>query len=85
MEARARLADLLSRVPPTAPRTALPRPAAKIEVANLSLIPPGQSAPTLRGLSFSLQPGQALGVIGPSGAGKSTLARALTGYLPPPR
>jgi ATP-binding cassette subfamily C protein len=83
MEARARLADLLSRVPPTAPRTALPRPAAKIEVANISLIPPGQSAPTLRGLSFTLQPGQALGVIGPSGAGKSTLARALTGLWHP--
>lgn len=83
LEARARLADLLSRVPQTAPRTALPRPAAKIEVANLTLIPPGQSAPTLRGLSFSLQPGQALGVIGPSGAGKSTLARALTGLWPP--
>ncbi|MBA4351719.1 MAG: type I secretion system permease/ATPase [Rhodobacter sp.] len=81
--ARARLAELLSRVPQTAPRTALPRPAAKIEVANLTLIPPGQSAPTLRGLSFSLQPGQALGVIGPSGAGKSTLARALTGLWPP--
>ena len=83
LEARARLADLLSRVPPTAPRTALPRPAARIEVANLTLIPPGQSVPTLRGLSFTLQPGQALGVIGPSGAGKSTLARALTGLWPP--
>ncbi len=78
LEARARLADLLSRVPQTAPRTSLPRPAARIEVANLTLVPPGQSAPTLRGLSFTLQPGQALGVIGPSGAGKSTLARALT-------
>ena len=83
MEARTRLADLLSRVPPPAPRTALPRPAAKVEVANLTTVPPGQSVPTLRGLSFTLQPGQALGVIGPSGAGKSTLARALTGLWHP--
>lgn len=83
LEARTRLADLLAAIPPTAPRTVLPRPAARIEVANLTLAPPGQSAPTLRGLSFALQPGQALGVIGPSGAGKSTLARALTGlWLP---
>jgi ATP-binding cassette subfamily C protein len=82
-EARHRLAELLSRVPAPQPRTALPRPAARIEVTNLSLIPPGQTAPTLRGLSFTLQPGQALGVIGPSGAGKSTLARALTGLWPP--
>ncbi len=82
-EARARLADLLSRVPPPRPRTALPRPAARLEVTNLTLVPPGQSVPTLRGLSFTLQPGQALGVIGPSGAGKSTLARALTGLWQP--
>lgn len=82
-EARTRLADLLSRVPPPLPRTALPRPAARIEVTNLSVIPPGQTVPTLRGLSFTLQPGQALGVIGPSGAGKSTLARALTGLWHP--
>ena len=52
-------------------------------MSGLTIIPPGQTAPTLRGLSFSLQPGQALGVIGPSGAGKSTLARALTGLWPP--
>jgi len=30
-------------------------------------------------VAFSLEPGQALGVIGPSGSGKSTLARALVG------
>lgn len=83
VEARNRLTELLTRVPPAAPRTALPRPAAKIEVSNLTVIPPGQSVPTLRGLSFALQPGQALGVIGPSGAGKSTLARALTGLWRP--
>lgn len=82
-EARARLSELLTRIPAPAPRTALPRPAARIEVSGLTIIPPGQSAPTLRGLSFSLQPGQALGVIGPSGAGKSTLARALTGLWHP--
>ena len=34
-------------------------------------------------VSFSLAPGQALGVIGSSGAGKSTLARAITGVWRP--
>jgi ATP-binding cassette subfamily C protein len=33
----------------------------------------------LHDLSFSLRPGDVLGVIGPSGSGKSTLARALCG------
>jgi ATP-binding cassette subfamily C protein len=37
----------------------------------------------VRGLSFKLPAGQALGVIGPSGSGKSSLARALTGVWRP--
>ncbi len=65
------------------PRTPLPRPAARLEVANLTVVPAGARAPRLRGVSMALQPGQALGVIGASGAGKSTLARALIGAWPP--
>ncbi|MFN7001587.1 MAG: ATP-binding cassette domain-containing protein, partial [Elioraea tepidiphila] len=61
----------------------LPRPRAAVEVRDLVVQPEGAPRPVLRGLRFSLQPGQALGVIGPSGAGKSALARALTGALPP--
>ena len=82
-QAQARLEGLLSRVPPEQPRTALPRPAAKLEVRNLVLGVPGEARPVLRGVSFTLQPGQALGVIGPSGSGKSSLARALIGVWPP--
>jgi ATP-binding cassette subfamily C protein len=82
-EGRARLVALLSAVPPEQPRTELPRPAARLDVASLSVAPPGTATPALRGLSFALQPGQAVGVIGPSGAGKSTLARALTGVWRP--
>ncbi|UXU75075.1 MULTISPECIES: type I secretion system permease/ATPase [unclassified Paracoccus (in: a-proteobacteria)] len=77
-----RLAELLSRRPPVAPRTPLPRPAARLEVRNLTVVPPGQGTATLRGISFDLTPGQAMGVIGPSGAGKSTLARALIAAWP---
>lgn len=77
-----RLTGLLSRRPPVAPRTPLPRPEARLEVNQLSVVPPGQNVPTLRGVSFAMNPGQALGVIGPSGSGKSTLARALIGAWP---
>lgn len=78
-----RLGGLLTRRPPQAQRTPLPRPAARLDVTNLTVVPPGQTVPTLRGVSFNLGPGQALGVIGPSGAGKSTLARALIGAWAP--
>lgn len=64
------------------PKTPLPRPEARLDVSGLVVIPPGSQEPTLRGVSFSLSPGQALGVIGQSGSGKSTLARALVGVWP---
>ncbi|MDR2076930.1 MAG: ABC transporter ATP-binding protein [Desulfovibrio sp.] len=35
------------------------------------------------GLSFSLQPGQIVGLIGPNGAGKTTLFNCIAGYSPP--
>ncbi|XP_027391709.1 multidrug resistance-associated protein 4-like, partial [Bos indicus x Bos taurus] len=39
--------------------------------------------PTLRGLSFTVRPGELLAVVGPVGAGKSSLLRAVLGELPP--
>ncbi|MFN3969767.1 MAG: type I secretion system permease/ATPase [Gemmobacter sp.] len=78
-----RLSVLLSVQPPEPARTALPRPRAALDVAALSVVPPGEAQAVLRGVSFRLEPGQALGVIGPSGSGKSTLARAITGVWRP--
>jgi ATP-binding cassette subfamily C protein len=43
----------------------------------------GQDVPIIKGISFSLAPGEVLGVIGPSAAGKSTLARLLVGIVKP--
>ena len=37
---------------------------------------------TLKGLSFTVEKGEFLGIIGPSGAGKTTLCYALTGIIP---
>lgn len=61
----------------------LPAPQSQLQVEALVVAPPGQREAILRGVSFNLERGDALGVIGPSGSGKSTLARALVGVWQP--
>ncbi|WP_305969210.1 MULTISPECIES: type I secretion system permease/ATPase [unclassified Mameliella] len=77
------LAQLLTEVPEAGKPTALPKPKAKLDVQQLTVVAPGEQQAALRLVSFNVGPGQACGVIGPSGAGKSTLARALTGVWRP--
>jgi ATP-binding cassette subfamily C protein len=55
----------------------------RLAVSRMSFVPPGQSRPVLRDLTFALEPGTMLGIIGASGAGKSSLARLLVGLYPP--
>lgn len=43
---------------------------------------PTAQAPILKGINFSLNPGEVLAVVGPSGSGKTTLARLLIGVWP---
>ncbi len=77
------LTELLSQTPPPAKVMSLPRPKGALSARNLVIASPGDDKAILRGVAFSLSPGEAMGVIGPSGAGKSTLARALVGVWPP--
>ena len=37
----------------------------------------------VKGISFSVQPGEILGLVGPNGAGKTTTLRCISGILPP--
>lgn len=68
--------------PKSAPDIRLPRPKGSLAVSGLYLNVPGESQPILANLAFTLEAGDAVGIIGPSGAGKSTLARALAGVWP---
>ncbi|WP_375687326.1 type I secretion system permease/ATPase [Pseudooceanicola sp. LIPI14-2-Ac024] len=73
------LSRLLSEAPEAPPPMALPRPTGHLSVTGLRADRPLGGQALLDGVSFALQPGQALGIIGPSGSGKSTLCRAISG------
>lgn len=84
-KARERLTQMLKSVPPAPNRMPLPVPRGKLDVEQLYIQLPGVEKPLLNGISFSVGPGEGIGVIGPTGAGKSTLARALVGIQAPTR
>ncbi len=77
-----RLSGLLEENPVREAGMALPKPAGKVSVENVMAGPPGSKIATIKGLSFTIAPGEVLGIIGPSGSGKSTLARLLVGVWP---
>ncbi len=64
-------------------RTPLPAPEGRLQADNLAAAAPGGRALGVQGVSFSVQPGEIIGIIGPSGAGKTTLARVLANATPP--
>jgi ATP-binding cassette subfamily C protein RsaD len=63
-------------------RMPLPAPTGKVSVEMAAFVPPGGREPTMRGASFQIEAGTAVGVVGPSAAGKSTLLRGLVGVWP---
>lgn len=73
----ARLNQLLEAFPNQPPRMALPAPQGKLDVAHLTVVPPGSRVPVLHNITFALKAGESLAIIGPSGSGKSSLIRAV--------
>lgn len=60
----------------------LPPPRRSLKVEGVTVAAPGTGRILLSDISFTLQAGQAVGIVGPSGGGKSTLVKALTGIWP---
>lgn len=60
-----------------------PRPNGDLVIDKLIYAAPGVDVPIIKGISFSVSPGEVLGIVGPSAAGKSTLARLLIGIVKP--
>jgi ATP-binding cassette subfamily C protein EexD len=77
-----RIRDTLAAFPAENDRMELPAPNGSLSVEQIILIPPGAQVASLKGVSFQLDAGDALGIIGPSAAGKTSLARAILGVWP---
>lgn len=77
-----RLGDLLRKVPPDAETMSLPAPEGRLEAEQVAVVPPGSRTMVVRGVTFSIEPGEILAIVGPSASGKSSLARALLGIWP---
>ena len=76
-----RLQAFLSQPRLRPPGLPLPEPTGAVTVERVSYGFPGQGVAMIKGVNFSLRPGESLAVIGPSAAGKTTLIRLLIGTL----
>lgn len=77
-----RLGELLNNIAPESETMSLPAPVGQLTLEQVAVVPPGGRVPVVRGVSFELAAGEALGIVGPSASGKSTLARAILGIWP---
>ena len=85
VEARAawRRLEAPGSAPAAIDQVELPAPSGRIDVDRIVFSPTAQRAPLIKGVSFSLEPGESLGLVGPSASGKTTLLRLLLGIWMP--
>jgi PrtD family type I secretion system ABC transporter len=78
-----RLAGYADASPAPEGTVSLPRPVGRLDVERVVYGNVPGRPPIIKGVSFSLAPGELLGLIGPSGSGKTTMARLILGIWKP--
>jgi len=61
----------------------LPEPVGRLEIERVVFTAGKSRPPLIKGVAFTLEPGESVGVIGPSGSGKTTLIRLVLGIWKP--
>ncbi len=77
------LAQLMQTKPETASGQLAPTIRGEIEFEDVSFHYPGAPHPALTDISFTISPGQTVGIVGRSGSGKTTITRLLQGLYQP--
>lgn len=78
-----RVRSMLQETIPERYEFRLPRPDGNLVIERLMFMPPGAERPILRGISFTMAPGEIIGIVGPSGSGKSSLMKLVLGIAEP--
>ena len=78
-----RLQTLLLLAPKREQSMTLPTPKGSVLFERVFFTPYGSSKPTIKGISFSVDPGTIVGIIGASASGKSTIAKLIVGVWKP--
>lgn len=78
-----RLILSLEKIPERQQSMDLPEPNGSIAFDKAIFVPHGSNKHTIKGISFTISPGDSIGIIGPSAAGKSTIAKMIVGIWKP--
>ncbi|MFC4257371.1 type I secretion system permease/ATPase [Altererythrobacter xixiisoli] len=79
LSAGKRVQKILNDAPAPKQRVEPPFEGIDVTLADISFVPTGSKRPALRQIDFTIQAGEAIGIVGPSGAGKTSIARLIVG------
>jgi len=78
-----RIADVLDTPQEAEQSGDMGEPSGAVEFVDVTVTYAGAAAPSLEDVSFTVQPGQTVGVIGGTGSGKTTLVQLIPGFYYP--